>query len=97
MAVYGDADLYGYLHRTASKEAIRTFGIAGNQLADTMHRFKSIDEALHWWSGTPQIVTLGKLAIATLILKAEATSLLAFDNSKRSRSIGSTDSGSGIS
>lgn len=54
---------------------------AGNELAETIPLFVSIDEALHYWSGRPEITKLGKLAIAEEILKAEASSNLAIDPS----------------
>jgi hypothetical protein len=50
---------------------------AGRELSETIMTFPSIDEALHWWKACPEIVELGKLAIAHYILDAERRSLLA--------------------
>jgi hypothetical protein len=50
---------------------------AGRELSETITTFPSIDEALHWWKARPEIVELGKLAIAHYILDAERRSPLA--------------------
>src|SRR5262249_45989783 len=51
---------------------------AGRQLAETLSTFPSIDEALHWWRDSKEIVELGKLSIAYFILRAERQSHLQF-------------------
>jgi hypothetical protein len=45
---------------------------AGSNLAATLSSFVSIDEALHYFGGDTNAVRVGKLAIARLILEAEA-------------------------
>jgi hypothetical protein len=49
---------------------------AGPELSETIVLFPSIDEALHWWRARPEMVELGKLAIAYYILGDERRSLL---------------------
>lgn len=58
-------------------EKVSEYTRAGNELAETMATFPSIDEALHWWRARPEIVELGKLAIAHYIMAAEQSSPLA--------------------
>jgi hypothetical protein len=58
-------------------ERINQFTRAGNELSGTIETFPSIDEALHWWRARPEIVALGKAAIAHYILVAERESTLA--------------------
>jgi len=53
---------------------------AAFDLARTIRTFPSIDEALHWWRARPEIVDLGKIAIAYYILDAERRSILARKN-----------------
>jgi hypothetical protein len=50
---------------------------AGHELSATITTFPSIDEVLHRWKARPEIVELGKLAIAHYILDAERRSPLA--------------------
>jgi hypothetical protein len=57
-------------------DEVDQFTEAGNQLAATIDTFISIDEALHYWSVRPEIVRLGKAAIAHTILEAERNSVL---------------------
>jgi hypothetical protein len=52
------------------------------QFSSTIGSFASIDEALHFWSGDPEIVHFGKLAIANIMLKTELQSKL-FSNRRR--------------
>jgi hypothetical protein len=52
------------------------------EFASTIGTFASIDEALHFWSGNPEIVHFGKLAIANIMLKTELQSKL-FSNRRR--------------
>jgi len=76
--VSGDADLPRILRMRYGDDldglnrALR----AGNDLAQTIPVYISIDEALHYWSARPDIVALGKLVIAREILAAEQRSWL---------------------
>ena len=79
----GDERIYGQIRSKFDIETSKVYTRAGNELADTISTFISIDEALHYWSAKPEIVTLGKLAIANEIVKAEASSSLARLNSER--------------
>jgi hypothetical protein len=73
----GDDEFLEMLKRaTTNHEDLNRFLRASAQLADTVDTFASIDEALHWWRGSPDIVLVGKLAIAHYILKAERASSL---------------------
>jgi hypothetical protein len=58
-------------------ERVNQFLRAGNELSETIETFPSIDEALHWWRESKEIVALGKAAIARYILSAERSSTLA--------------------
>jgi hypothetical protein len=49
---------------------------AAAELATTIREFDTIDEALHWFSARPEIVSLGKVAIVQEILSAENQSKL---------------------
>jgi hypothetical protein len=51
----------------------------GTELSGLIGRFESIDEALHWFSARPEIVSLGKASIVRNILAAERASDL-FDS-----------------
>ena len=51
----------------------------GIELSELISRFDSIDEALHWFSARPEIVSLGKVSIVRNILAAERASNL-FDS-----------------
>lgn len=59
---------YGDQHGVHSK--------AGNEFSKVVASFVSIDEALHYYSRQPEVVLLGKVAIARQILKAERGSVL---------------------
>lgn len=48
----------------------------GIQLSDLVGQFNSIDEALHWFSSRPEVVSLGKACIVRAILAAESRSSL---------------------
>jgi hypothetical protein len=64
-------------HVPNDQNKVGEFTQAGNQLAETISTFPSIDEALHWWRAKPEIVELGKVAIAHYILESERDSSLA--------------------
>jgi hypothetical protein len=67
------------------KDEINSYTRAGNELADTIGSFISIDEALHYFSDREDIVLLGKLAAAEEILLAEQNSKLFDKNQRRPR------------
>jgi hypothetical protein len=46
------------------------------ELATRISEFESVDEALHWFSAQPELVTIGKAAIVWEILEAEYSSKL---------------------
>ncbi len=75
----GDFDLLDVLkrHFDNKNDKVNVFTQAGSDLSETISTFPSIDEALHWWRARPEIVELGKLAIAHYILEAERKSPLA--------------------
>jgi hypothetical protein len=64
------------LEFNGEKTALNAFIAAGRDLAASMPMHASIDEALQYWSGTPEAVQLGKIAIANEILGAERNSTL---------------------
>jgi len=44
---------------------------AAGKLADVLHHYPSVDEAIHFFSDRPEIIEVGKLAIARSIIGAE--------------------------
>jgi hypothetical protein len=64
------------LEFNGEKTALNAFIAAGRDLAASMPMHASIDEALQYWSGKPEAVQLGKIAIANEILGAERNSTL---------------------
>lgn len=44
---------------------------AAGELADVLHHYPSVDEAIHFFSDRPEIIEVGKLAIARSIIGAE--------------------------
>lgn len=76
--IVGDQDLLYALksHFRGSHEQMESFSRAGNDLAETISTFASIDEALHWWRARPEIVEIGKVAVAHYILDAERNCVL---------------------
>jgi hypothetical protein len=58
-------------------DRIKVFELAGQELSNFIQSgVPSIDDALTWFSSRPEIIELGKAAIASEILKAEAASPL---------------------
>lgn len=77
----GDRQLFQFVERRSQEQHIlQAYATAGNELSEAVPSFISIDEALHYVSGNPYAVELGKCAIISNILKAEAASKLAFRN-----------------
>lgn len=79
--VSGSHDLIDHIRRHVKGDHDRTnhYSKAANMLAGAIPAFVSVDEALHFVSGSPEAVEVGKIAIVHQILEAERTSLLAFD------------------
>jgi hypothetical protein len=71
----GDRQLYLLLSERF-KDELRKYDQAGSELARLIPQFKSIDEALHWFSSRPEVVEIGKIAIVRQVLKAEKASSL---------------------
>lgn len=44
---------------------------AARELADVLHHYPSVDEAIHFFSDRPEVIEVGKLAIARSIIGAE--------------------------
>jgi hypothetical protein len=80
----GDEELLRILKKRFENdhEKVNEHTRAANELVQTMPMHISIDEALHYWSDKPQIVQLGKLAIAHEILKAERASSITQHNDR---------------
>jgi hypothetical protein len=79
----GSEELLRHIRRHVQNEQHRAneFTRAGNMLAAAIPAFISADEALHFVSGTPEAVEVGKIAIIHCILEAERKSALAFSPS----------------
>src|ERR1700745_2107172 len=79
--VRGDHDLIDHIRRRVKgdRERANDYTRAANVLAAAIPSFVSVDEALHFVSGTPEAVEVGKIAIVHQILEAERNSALAFD------------------
>jgi hypothetical protein len=80
--VSGSRDLYDLLQRRYPNNlnSQNTFLKAGSELSDALPAFISIDEALHFFSDREEVVQIGKLAAAQIILRAEAASKLTDKN-----------------
>lgn len=76
--VVGDRSLYELIG-DRFRESPDTYYNGGIELSELVGRFDSIDEALHWFSDRPEVVTLGKVSIVRDILAAERASNL-FDS-----------------
>jgi len=74
------------LRFNGDKAIVDSYVAAGNELAVSMPMHASIDEALQYWSGKPEAVQLGKIAIANEILRAELNTHLS-----ENRQTGSVD------
>ena len=74
----GDINLLALINKKAAGDTKQRDVLtrAANDLAATMQTFPSVDEALHWWKGSGDIVEIGKAAIAHYILSAERESCL---------------------
>jgi len=72
----GDGNLYDLIGDRFRTEP-DVYHNGGIELSQLMAEFASIDEALHWFSGRAEIVSLGKVCIVRNILAAEARSKLA--------------------
>ena len=60
--------------KAVHRERVGEYTVAGNKLADLCPPHKSIDEVLHYRSDYPELVEVGKLAIAECILSGERDS-----------------------
>jgi hypothetical protein len=80
----GSPELLDHIRRHVKGDNVRTneYTRAANLLASAIPSFVSIDEALHFVSGTPEAVEVGKIAIVDHILRAERSSTLALDPQK---------------
>ncbi|WP_441229415.1 hypothetical protein AB7828_03555 [Tardiphaga sp. 215_C5_N2_1] len=76
--ISGNYDLYRVLYRRYKddRDQLNKYTVAGNALASVLSSAVSIDDALYQLSETPEAVTLGKMSIVRLILKAEADSTI---------------------
>lgn len=79
--VGGDPNLRDHIRRHVNGDRARSddYTRAANLLASAIPTFVSVDEALHYVSGTAEAVEVGKIAIIDQILAAERGSKLAFD------------------
>jgi hypothetical protein len=68
------------LFRTLREHNPRLSAINTRPLAAAIPTFESIDEALHWWGNNPELVELGKIAIAHYLIAAERKSSLSKQN-----------------
>jgi hypothetical protein len=66
----GDEVLYNYL-KASAPDGLGNYLAASRRLRAVIPAHRSIDEALHFLSGDPFAVSIGKLAIARLITQAE--------------------------
>jgi hypothetical protein len=71
----GDLTLHRSIQNKFGRDADAYFN-ASHELSNVMPSFVSIDEALHYLSARPEVVTVGKAAIVHEILRAERESLL---------------------
>jgi hypothetical protein len=79
---WGDPDLYRAM-TTLFRDQMQAYETAGVDLAKYIASgVPSIDDALTWFSSRPEVVALGKLAIANEILKAEKSSSLYSEHSR---------------
>jgi hypothetical protein len=88
--VGGDENLLDHIRRHAHGDGARSneYTKAANLLANAIPAFVSVDEALHYVSGSVEAIEVGKIAIIDQILAAERKSKLAFDqNTGRIRSL----------
>jgi hypothetical protein len=68
--VQGDKSLYSYL-RNNLRDRVKSLELAGRRLSGIIPTFPSVDEALHYLSGDPEAIEIGKMAIAHRILQSE--------------------------
>jgi hypothetical protein len=73
--VVGDGVLHEMLYRKFGDQ-IEKYQAAAGALSAIIGQFISIDEALHWYSSSSEIVSLGKASIVREILQAERVSPL---------------------
>jgi hypothetical protein len=80
----GSPELLDHIRRHVKGDNDRSneYTRAANLLASAIPSFVSIDEALHFVSGTPEAVEVGKISIVDHILKAERSSTLALNPQK---------------
>jgi hypothetical protein len=83
----GDRGLYELL-ANRFRQSSDVYIAGAIELSQQIPQFPSIDEALHWFSGRSEIVTLGKVCIVRNILAAERRSRIA--NAKREPSASRT-------
>ena len=75
--VSGDRDLYQSMCGSLGQDVGR-YTKLGDYLADMVPLYPSIDEALNFFSTAPDVVRLGKFAIAHFILRGEHSSMLCY-------------------
>jgi len=88
--VGGDGNLLDHIRRHVHGDSARSneYTKAANLLASAIPAFVSVDEALHYVSGSAEAIEVGKIAIIDQILAAERKSKLAYDqNTGRVRSL----------
>jgi hypothetical protein len=71
----GDHELFRTLKKQFG-DNLKKYVEAGHAIARVANSFLSVDELLHHFSSRPEVVELGKIAIAREILKAESKSKL---------------------
>jgi hypothetical protein len=81
MRIRGDEELFRRLsqHLDPNKNdpvRLTKYVVGGQELAATMPRFPSVDEALHYLSDNKEVVELGKIAITQELLRSERRSVL---------------------
>jgi hypothetical protein len=73
--IRGDRDFFD-LVVNRFRESSERYTEGGIELSRLMKNFVSIDEALHWFSSRPEVVSLGKVGIVKRILEIERGSRL---------------------
>jgi hypothetical protein len=74
--IKGDRELWQLLRSQFGLERANKYSQAGNELAEIISTFVSIDEALNYFSAKEEALELGKIAITYAILNAEMRSKL---------------------
>jgi hypothetical protein len=72
----GDSGLFTILSNRFRGDMLESYSRAGNQLANAMNAFISIDEALHYFASSAETISIGKVAIVRRMLRAEQGCML---------------------